>query len=84
MWGRLDGAIRVVDLMVDAGQTSNVDIIADALVPLEQDADAADRRALVVEALVDVGTPDVPRIPLGSGTSSPPSSPPTSALLRRS
>ena len=65
MWGRLDGAIRVVDLMVDAGQTSNVDIIAGALVPLEQDADAADRRALVVEALVDVGTPDVPEDPTG-------------------
>jgi predicted acylesterase/phospholipase RssA len=56
MWGRLDGAVRIVDLMVDAGKGVNVDVLAEALVPLNQDADAADRRALVLEVLEDAGT----------------------------
>jgi predicted acylesterase/phospholipase RssA len=63
MWGRLDGALRVVDLMVDAGTAANVGVLAEALVPQDHDEDAADRRALVVEALADAGTPNIPDDP---------------------
>lgn len=55
MWGRLDGAVRTVDLLVDGaepgGQASS--ILADALVPLDDDPDAVDRRKLVREALLN-------------------------------
>jgi predicted acylesterase/phospholipase RssA len=63
MWGRLDGALRVVDLMVDAGEASNLPALAEALAPTDPDSDAADRRALVVEALEDAGTPNIPDDP---------------------
>jgi predicted acylesterase/phospholipase RssA len=55
MWGRLDGAARIVDLLLDGAQpddqaSSN---LAAALVPLDDDPDAVDRRNLVREALLD-------------------------------
>ncbi len=64
MWGRLDAATRIVDLLVDAGRAETVRtrpqggvdpglVLADALVPLDDSQEAVDQRAIVTEALGD-------------------------------
>ena len=64
MWGRLDAATRIVDLLVDAGRSETVRtraqgavdpglVLAHALVPLGDSQEAVDQRAIVKEALDD-------------------------------
>jgi len=55
MWGRLDGAARIVDFLLDGAQPDDQASsgLAAALVPLDDDPDAVDRRNLVREALLD-------------------------------
>jgi predicted acylesterase/phospholipase RssA len=74
MWGRLDGATRIVDLLVDVGRAETIRtrpqgaidpglVLAQALVPLDGSPAAVDRRKIVIEALADAkkgydGEPD--------------------------
>jgi predicted acylesterase/phospholipase RssA len=81
MWGRLDAATRIVDLLVDAGRAETVRtraqgaidpglVLAEALVPLGDSQEAVDQRAIVKEALDDAksgyeGRPDGVALKLG-------------------
>jgi patatin-related protein len=63
MWGRLDGATRIVDLLVDHDRAADVkdriklgEVIAEAVLPESQPAD--ERHALVAEAFREARTPD--------------------------
>jgi predicted acylesterase/phospholipase RssA len=57
MWGRLDGAARVVDMLIDAGRACDVAVLAEALTPEGDDPIASAQRALVEEALADRSDP---------------------------
>jgi predicted acylesterase/phospholipase RssA len=61
LWGRLDGAARVIDMLVDASRAIDVqstrpwEPLAVALTPTADDTFAAAQRELVAEALDDAG-----------------------------
>lgn len=76
MWGRLDGATRIVDLLVSAERAMSLVAgdaapepwtrLAEALVPLDDGRHCEDKRLLATEALLDVAQPGpFPAIPAG-------------------